>query len=104
VMTEQNLFPEVSVSSTQLMFVNFGKDEEKYCLPLLSKIRKAGINAEIYPDHSKMKKQMTYADKKNIPFVVIVGADEMQSGKLTLKNMQSGEQDKLTIDEIIEKM
>lgn len=104
VMIEKNLFPNESISTTQLMFVNFGKDEEKYCLPLLSKIRKAGINSEIYPDQAKMKKQMTYANNKNIPFVVLVGANEMQSGKLTLKNMQSGEQDKLTIDEIIEKM
>ncbi len=104
VMTEKNLFPDESISTTQLMFVNFGKDEEKFCLPLLSKIRQAGINTEIYPDQAKMKKQMTYANNKNIPFVVLVGADEMQSGKLTVKNMQSGEQEKLTIDEIIEKM
>jgi len=104
VMTEKNLFPNKSISTSKLLFVNFGKDEEKYCLPLLAKIRKAGINAEIYPDHAKMKKQMTYANNKNIPFVVLVGADEIQTGKLTLKNMQTGEQDKLPIDKIIEKI
>jgi len=103
-MTEQNLFPDESISSTKLMFVNFGQEEEKYCLPLLLKIRKAGINAEIYPDQAKMKKQMTYANNKNIPFVVLVGADEIKSKKLTLKNMQTGEQDKLTIAEIIGKI
>ncbi|MBI9037565.1 MAG: histidine--tRNA ligase [Bacteroidales bacterium] len=104
VMTEKNLFPNKSISTSKLLFVNFGKDEEKYCLPLLAKIRKAEINAEIYPDHAKMKKQMTYANNKNIPFVVLVGADEMRTGKLTLKNMQTGEQDKLPIDKIIEKI
>ena len=104
VMTEKNLFPNKSVSSTQLMFVNFGIEEEKYCLPLLAKVRKAGINAEIFPDQAKMKKQMAYANNKEIAFVVLVGADEMKSGKLTLKNMQTGEQYKLTILEIIDKI
>jgi histidyl-tRNA synthetase len=102
VLNELNLYPESVSSSTTLLFVSFGEAEQNYCLPLLAKSRKAGINSEIYPEATaKMKKQMSYADDKKIPFVVIVGGDEMQSGQLTLKNMISGKQDKLSIDEII---
>ena len=105
VMNELNLFPTAITASTKLLFVTFGETEQNYCLPLLKKIRKAGINAEIYPDAgTKMKKQMSYADNKKIPFVVIIGSDEMQSGMLTLKNMVSGEQEKITIDYLIEKL
>ena len=102
VMEELKLFPESVSASTKVLFVTFGAAEQNYCLPLVAKVRKAGINAEIYPDATaKMKKQMGYADDKKIPFVVIVGGDEMQSGQLTFKNMQSGEQSKTGIDEII---
>lgn len=101
VLEEAKLFPDFTGMTTQVLFVNFGKEEEKYCLPLLKKVRDAVINAEIYPESAKMKKQMSYADDKKIPFVIIVGSEEMQSGKLSLKNMQSGEQNKLTIEEII---
>lgn len=105
VLNELNLYPEEVAASTKLLFVTFGEAEQNYCLPLLAKVRKAGINSEIYPDASaKMKKQMSYADDKKIPFVVIVGGDEMQSGLLSLKNMQSGEQEKKTIEEIIERL
>jgi histidyl-tRNA synthetase len=102
VLNELNLFPESVAASTKLLFVTFGEAEQNYCLPLLAKVRKAGINSEVYPDASaKMKKQMSYADDKKIPFVVIVGSDEMQSGMLSLKNMTSGEQEKIAIEEII---
>jgi histidyl-tRNA synthetase len=105
VLNELNLYPESVSASTRLLFVSFGEAEQSYCLPLLAKVRKAGINSEIYPEASaKMKKQMSYADDKKIPFVVIVGGDEIQSGVLTLKNMVSGEQEKLTVDRIIEKL
>ncbi len=105
VINELNLFPESVAASTKLLFVTFGEAEQNYCLPLLVMVRKAGINSEIYPDAgAKMKKQMSYADGKKVPFVVIVGSDEMQSGMLTLKNMTSGEQEKIAIDSIIEKL
>ncbi|MCC6837772.1 MAG: histidine--tRNA ligase [Bacteroidia bacterium] len=105
VLLELNLFPESVTASTKLLFVTFGEAEQTYCLPLLSRVRKAGINAEVYPDaNAKMKKQMGYADDKKVPFVVIVGGDEMQSGQLAFKNMTSGEQEKLTIDQIIKRL
>ncbi len=105
VLNELNLYPESVSASTKILFINFGEAEQNYCLPLLAKVRKAGINAEIYPDAgAKMKKQMGYADDKKIPFVIIVGTDEMQNGLLSLKNMASGEQEKISIDAIIEKL
>ncbi len=105
VLNELNLFPESVAASTKLLFVSFGLTEQNYCLPLLAQVRKAGINSEIYPDAgAKMKKQMGYADDKKIAFVVIVGSDEIQSGLLTLKNMTSGEQEKLSIENIIQKL
>lgn len=105
VLNELNLYPESVASSTKLLFVCFGDQELNYALPLLSKVRKAGINSEVYPEPTaKMKKQMGYADDKKIPFVVLIGSDEMQSGMLSLKNMSSGEQLKLSIDEIIRKL
>jgi histidyl-tRNA synthetase len=105
VLNEMNLYPESVAASTKLLFVTFGEKEQEYCLPLLAKARKAGINSEIYPDaNAKMKKQMSYADDKKIPFVIIVGSDEVQSGMLSLKNMSSGEQEKLSMESIIEKV
>jgi histidyl-tRNA synthetase len=105
VLNELNLFPESVTASTKILFVTFGEAEQNYCLPLLAKVRKAGINAEVYPDAgAKMKKQMGYADDKKIPFVALVGGDEMQSGFLSLKDMTTGIQEKLAIDAIIEKL
>ncbi|HKR07024.1 MAG TPA: histidine--tRNA ligase, partial [Bacteroidia bacterium] len=106
VMEEMKLFGQLNLqsSTTQVMFVNFGKEEEKYCLKLLQQVRTAGINAEIYPDSAKMKKQMSYADDKKIPFVVLVGSEEIKTGELTLKNMQTGEQEKLKIEDVILKI
>ncbi len=103
VMNELSLFEKIDYtkSTTKVMFVNFGPAEEKYCLPLLSQLRKEGINSEIYPDHAKIKKQFDYANKKQIPFVIVVGSDEMQSGALTLKDMTKGTQEKLPIGNII---
>ncbi|MCE7039388.1 histidine--tRNA ligase [Dyadobacter sp. CY312] len=101
VMEELNLFPENQTTSTKVMISNFDKEAFEFGLSLLPKFRKAGINAEMYPDSVKLKKQLDYADRKNIAFVVLIGSDEIQSGKLTLKNMKTGEQQKLSIEEII---
>jgi histidyl-tRNA synthetase len=92
VMNESNLFPETIQAATNAMFVNFGTGEEKYCLNLLADLRQAGIPSEIYPDAAKLKKQMEYANRKNIPFVILIGKDEITSGMLTVKDMRSGEQ------------
>ena len=101
VLNQLNLYPESVVSATRVLFVNFGQAETAYCLPVLSAAREAGICCEIYPDSVKMKKQMTYANQKQIPFVAIVGENEMNEGKLTLKNMTTGEQQLLTPEELI---
>jgi histidyl-tRNA synthetase len=101
VLLDNNLYPEFKGDSTQVLFINFGEKEQDYCLPLLFQLRDAGVNAEIYPDAAKMKKQMTFANNKDIKYVVLVGSDEMESGKLTVKNMITGEQESLTIKELI---
>ncbi|MCB9361174.1 MAG: histidine--tRNA ligase [Flavobacteriales bacterium] len=101
VLLDNNLYPEFKGDSTQVLFINFGEKEQDYCLPLLFQLRDAGVNAEIYPDAAKMKKQMTFANNKDINYVVLVGSDEMESGKLTVKNMITGEQESLTIKELI---
>ena len=92
VLNQLDLYPKEAVNATQLLFVNFGEAEADFCLPILAEVRKAGIRAEIYPDAAKMKKQMSYANAKNIPFVAIVGESEMAEGKVNLKNMITGEQ------------
>jgi len=92
VMNEMNLFPAMMEATTKVLFVNFGEAEEKYCLPLLSELRDAGIPAEIFPESAKVKKQLDYANRKNIAYVILVGENEMKENKLTLKNMQTGEQ------------
>ena len=101
VLLDNDLYPEFKEDSTQVLFINFGEKEEEYCLPLLFQLRGAGINAEIYPEAVKMKKQMNFANNKGIKYVVLVGSDEMKSGKLTVKNMESGNQESLTINELI---
>ena len=103
VLNQLNLYPENAVHSTQVIFINFGEQETAYCLPLLNELRKNNIRAEIYPEAVKLKKQMSYADNKKIPFVVIVGENEMQQNKLTLKNMTTGEQQLLFKDELLNK-
>ncbi|MBQ2856163.1 MAG: histidine--tRNA ligase [Bacteroidaceae bacterium] len=101
VLNQLDLYPKEAVNATQLLFVNFGEKEAAYCLPVLSAARDAGIRAEIYPDSAKMKKQMSYANDKNIPYVAIVGENEMNEGKLTLKNMTTGEQALVTPEELL---
>jgi histidyl-tRNA synthetase len=83
------------------MFTQFDAEAGRYALPLLKQLREAGINAELYPDTSKLKKQLDYANQKNIPYVILIGSEEMQTGQLTLKNMQTGEQLKLTPAELV---
>jgi len=101
VLEHLQLFPQESAEITRLLFVNFGKKEEAYCLPVLAKLRQTGINSEIYPESAKMKKQMIYANKKEIPFVVLAGESEMAEQKFTLKNMESGEQFLVSSEELI---
>ena len=101
VLNTLDLYPKEAVNTTQLLFINFGEKETAYCLPSVSKARKAGIRTEMYPDSAKMKKQMGYANAKNIPFVALAGENEINEGKLTLKNMATGEQTMVTPDELI---
>ena len=101
VLQELNLFPESAAAGTQVLISNFDAAAELYALPLLQQLREADIAAELYPSSAKLKKQMSYADAKSIPFVILIGSDEMENGVLTLKNMQSGDQQKLTPDAIV---
>lgn len=101
VLNQLDLYPKEAVNSTQLLFVNFGEKEAAYCLPILAKAREAGVCSEIYPDSAKMKKQMSYANDKNIPFVAIVGENEMNEGKVMLKDMVKGEQSLVSPEELI---
>lgn len=101
VMQELNLFPEYAATGTKVLISNFDAEAELYALPAVQMLRQAGISAELYPSSAKLKKQMSYADAKNIPYVILIGSDEMQSGLLTLKDMKSGDQKKLNINEII---
>ena len=100
VLEELKLFPQSTSESTKVLISNFDEKAEKFALPLLQTLRDKGISAEIYPSSAKLKKQMTYADDKNIPYVILIGSDEMETGLLSLKNMKSGEQQKLTAEEI----
>lgn len=101
VLNALDLYPKEAVSSTQLLFVNFGERETAYCLPIVAKARKAGIRTEMYPDAAKMKKQMSYANAKGIAYVAIAGENEMAEGKVMLKNMTTGEQALVTPDELL---
>ena len=101
VLNALDCYPKDAVVGTQLLFINFGEKETAYCLPAVAKARAAGIRTEIFPDSSKMKKQMSYANAKEIPFVALAGENEMAEGKLTLKNMASGEQQLVTPEELI---
>lgn len=101
VLNALDLYPKEAVNSTQVLFINFGETETAYCLPIVGKLRQAGIRSEIFPDKAKMKKQMSYANAKNIPFVVLAGENEMAAGKVTLKNMESGDQTLVIAEELI---
>ena len=102
VLNQLDLYPKDALLTTQLLFVNFGEKEEAYLLPIIAKVRAAGIRTELYPESAKMKKQMGYADTKKIPFVAIVGETEMEEGKINLKNMITGEQKPATLEELID--
>lgn len=97
-----DLYPKEAEQGTQLLFINFGATETAYCLPVLRRCREAGIRTEIYPDSVKMKKQMAYANAKQVSFVVLAGEEEIAQGKLTLKNMATGEQTLVTPEELVE--
>jgi histidyl-tRNA synthetase len=101
VLNALDLYPKDSLQTTQVLFINFGEKETAYCLPIVAKVRQAGIRAEIFPDSTKMKKQMSYANAKQIPFVVLAGDNEMAAGNVTLKNMETGEQTLVSADELI---
>ncbi|WP_069659545.1 histidine--tRNA ligase [Arcticibacter eurypsychrophilus] len=104
VLEELNLFPAGTSSTTEVLITNFDEQAEQYALPIIQALRDQNIAAELYPSAAKLKKQMSYADDKHIPYVVLIGSDEMLSGKLTLKNMQQGTQESLTKEELITKL
>ena len=101
VLNALDAYPKEAQGGTQLLFINFGEKETAYCMPAVAKARQAGIRTELFPDAAKMKKQMAYANAKQIPYVVLAGENEINEGKLTLKNMESGEQQMLTPDELV---
>lgn len=101
VLNALDAYPKEAVNGTQLLFINFGEKETAYCLPLVAQAREAGIRTEIFPDAVKMKKQMSYANTKAIPFVALAGENEMNEGKVTLKNMVTGEQKLVSIAELV---
>ena len=102
VLTELNLFPEKNGDITEVIFLNFGPKEERYCLPYLQQLRRNGVNAEIYPDSAKLQKQMKYADQRGIPVVVMAGEDEMNNKTFTVKFMKEGRQEKIAAENLIE--
>jgi len=101
VLEQSNSFTMQDIDTTKVFFINFGHTEEMHCLQLVSELRKAGINSELYPESDKMKKQMAYADKRNIPFVVIIGENEINSGKALVKDMKAGKQAEVSIKDLV---
>ena len=101
VLNQLDAYPKDAVNGTRVLFINFGEKETAYCLPAVSKLRAAGVRTELFPDASKMKKQMSYANQKQIPFVALAGENEINEGKFTLKNMLTGDQLLLTVDELL---
>jgi histidyl-tRNA synthetase len=101
---ELDLFPKAIEESTKVLFINFGEKEALYALKAVNALRTLFVAAELYPDAAKMKKQMTYADKRNIPFVVLAGDTEVQSAVYNLKDMKSGDQDSLNLEGLINKL
>ena len=104
VLNQLDLYPQDSVNATRLLFINFGQQETAYCLPIINKVRACDICAEIYPDAAKMKKQLSYANAKQIAYVALAGETEISQQKITLKNMATGEQQLLTVDELISRI
>ena len=101
VLNTLDLYPQNATQGTEVLFINFGEAESDYCLPIASQVRAAGISVELYPDCAKMKKQMAYANAKGIPFVVLAGESEISQGKVTLKNMLTGDQQLVSAEELI---
>ena len=104
VLNTLDLYPQNATQGTEVLFINFGETESDYCLPIASQVRAAGISVELYPDCAKMKKQMAYANAKGIPFVVLAGESEINQGKVTLKNMLTGDQQLVSAEELIAKI
>ncbi len=104
VLNALDLYPKDAVGGTQLLFINFGEKETAYCLPAVARVRQVCIRTELYPDAVKMKKQMSYANAKQIPFVALAGENEISQGKFTLKNMLTGEQKMVTVEEMVEEL
>ena len=101
VLEDLNLFPDAVKENTKVLFINFGDNEAMACLKAIKMLREKGITSELYPDNAKMKKQMTHADRRNIPYVVLVGEEELKAGVFTLKNMKSGEQQRLSLADMV---
>ena len=99
-MNQLDLYPKESIHTTKVMFVNFGEKEAMCSLSIIGELRKAGISAELFPSSDKMKKQMSYANSHAIPYVAIIGEQEMTDGTVTLKNMTTGEQQSMTVEEL----
>jgi len=104
VLEELNLFPETVSANTKVLFINFGEQESLYAMQAITKLRENNIISELYPDTAKMKKQMGYADKRSIPFVVLAGDKELASDTYTVKNMTNGEQESLSFAELLNKL
>ena len=102
VMNQLDLFPKEAIAGTDVLFINFGEKEQLFCLNAVQELRSQGVKSEVYPDSVKLKKQMTYANNKQVPWVVLAGEEEISSGKLTIKNMNTGDQRKLSVDQIVE--
>lgn len=102
VLEELNLFDEFVQPKPDVVFINFGDEEALYCSKAIAKLRAAGVRSELYPDSAKMKKQMNYANKRGIPFVVLVGSKEIEKNTFTVKNMQSGEQQECSLEELLQ--
>ena len=101
VLNDLSAYPEDAMLATRVLFINFGDKETAYCLPIVKKLRDAGIRTEMYPESAKMKKQMSYANTKQIPFVALAGENEINEGKVTVKNMETGNQEMVSVDELI---
>ena len=104
VLNQLDLYPQEATSATRLLFINFGERKAAHCLKLATACRRAGIATEVYPDSVKMKKQMAYANAQQVPFVALVGETEMNEGRIALKDMLSGEQSILSLEEVIERL
>ena len=101
VLNDLDAYPKNAMLATRVLFINFGDKETAYCLPIVKKLREAGIRTEMYPESAKMKKQMSYANTKQIPFVALAGENEISEGKVTVKNMETGNQEMVSVDELI---